>query len=66
MLLIEPSERRTTLSHLQNEYRDWMLMWSPGISKHDVAIVDLLHCSLLNDLIGNDNPISDVVINLAT
>jgi hypothetical protein len=66
MLLTESSERRMTLSHRQNEYRDWVLMWSPGISKHDVASVNLLHCSLLNDLIGNDNPISDVVINLAT
>ncbi len=43
-----------------------MLMWSPGISEDDVAIVNLLHCCLLNDPISNDNPISDVIIDFAT
>jgi hypothetical protein len=66
MPLAEPSERRTTLSHSQNEYRDQVLIWSPGVSKHDVAVVNLFHRSLLNDLISNDNPISDVVIDFST
>jgi len=43
-----------------------ILQWSPGIGKYDVAIMNLLHCGLLNDLISNDNPISDVVINFST
>ena len=47
-------------------YREQILLWSPGIGKYDVAIVNLLHCGLLNDLISNDNPISDVVINFFT
>jgi hypothetical protein len=66
MPLAEPSGQRTTLSHYQHEFRDSMLMWSPGISEDDVAIVNLLHCCLLNDLISNDNPISDVIIDFAT
>jgi hypothetical protein len=41
---------------------DKMRMWSPGVGQHDIAIMNLLHCSLLNDLISNDNPISDVVV----
>jgi hypothetical protein len=41
-------------------------MWSPGIGKHNVAIMNLLHCRLLNDLISNDNPISDVIVDFST
>jgi hypothetical protein len=43
-----------------------ILRWSPGIGKYDVAIVNLFHCGLLNDLISDDNPISDVVIDFST
>jgi hypothetical protein len=66
MPLTEPSGRRMTLSHCQNECSDQMLMRSPGISKHDVVVMNLLHCSFLNDLISNDNPISDVIIDFST
>ena len=39
---------------------------SPGVGEHDVTIMNLLHCSLLNDLISNNNTISDVVVNFST
>lgn len=40
-------------------------MQSPSVGQHHVAIMDLFHRSFLDDLISDDNPISDVIIYFA-
>ena len=39
---------------------------SPSVGEHYVAIMDLFHCSFLDDLISDDNPISYVIVDFAT
>lgn len=39
---------------------------SPCVGEDNVSVLDLVSCSFLDNLIGNDNPIADIIIYLQT
>jgi hypothetical protein len=36
---------------------------APCVGEHDITVVDLLRCSLLNDLVRDDDAVADVVVD---